>query len=141
MLSSIVFSFSDPKTQSQCLLLSPFLSFIMSVPVNSRTSKTSRSLIGNIFLHCSNLGSHTGISMQCKRSTSRMAVVGKQGVRSLYIFEIIKYKLNSYLENLEGVHYLSGGPGRVKRDRVFYFFAKKYRVLKNFCGKMTGFKK
>ena len=26
--------------------------------------------------------------------------IGKQGVRSLYLFEITKYKLNSYLENL-----------------------------------------
>ena len=27
-------------------------------------------------------------------------LVGKQGVRSLYIFEITKYKLNTNLENL-----------------------------------------
>ena len=41
-----------------------------------------------------------------KRNTSDLELrkgktkVRKQGVRSLYIFEITKYKLNSYLENL-----------------------------------------
>ena len=41
-----------------------------------------------------------------KRNTSDLELrkgktkVGKQGVRSLYIFEITKYKLNNYYENL-----------------------------------------
>ena len=52
LLRSIVFSFSDRKTQSQSLPLSSFLSFLLGwgVPVNSRTSKTSRSSIGSISL-------------------------------------------------------------------------------------------
>ena len=40
------------------------------------------------------------VIMQHVRLGTPETLVGKQGVRSLYIFEITKYKLNSNLENL-----------------------------------------